>query len=1286
MAKPWFFVAAFAPFAAAAGDLDDFSNNLATDLGPLLALFGENMTKQYLSESTSFVDYFIFAMAPTGIITAIVSTIRVCGSSALRAFIGRAQEGNGTVEAELCTSTSRDVCELFNNGSITRALGKSRILEIIHIPGEPSATNDIGIFLFQDYLRSLDDNSEWVEDKRHGVFGRLRHPDLENPEKKNGRELPDTVVNPNLSINVGIAKLQMRYFNFLAGLGFILQTGVIVMACVLSLHQQWTKDGKPESLMEVKLVISDNPSAILFVLGTTCLCAGMFWCAALIGQITDECFYRRKDGLQPLSRLFWLQPGNLRVGDQTFDSFAYSEKLEDPKSRLSKYTISRKRNSPSQLHTWGAIIFTLGGYIMQFIGLRGMTAYVSIAQLGISILMSFFRGCLRMRRLKSDDNELHNILNDVPGHELDWLAFKIASTDDGDRAENISAGNNSSPPPDCLQCADSKQPQSTLEFRFEETVVRHRARLARLTGHGPLQPPSCQKWADDQVKVRVQARKLADAIGQAAEILLGQRKEPMQFPVTISRRQKRSSESPLTLTLRRPEGGSQSRFDLDSAELEGVLGPWLWLLMKRQIPDANGNAAMPASTRGLSRDFDQTKILGAEQIRKVRIISACVPDKGSRQGISEGEMGLWLGKNKVNLSEANLNPNCEHDCDSFTLWEEGPEGWRPVSGYAREDSQQFRWIFGWNAALPSISPTGPLKSEPRIKILFTHTLSSLLSECSMELFAAAMASMADSSEVEINVTPEEVSGQLRWMNGQINDIVTTFVTSGLGSSTDAFLCTVPALQKKLRYPDEKALADAARHYRVNDEWERAESLLKAACVRYEQQLGEELHLAPDHHGAHPRDDLSGALVALCELYRWSFVYDRNERSNFGYNGIKWMLARYGRGELKLRPAEEIVQRIREVLDLYYQVTLRVSIDRGQEKEFQVEWYPDNSTQVEEHESLVDAIEKRDKATALYYLCSVTTEALNSDQQPALALAARNGWHEVVRALLDLNAYVDGQDREGRTALSYSGEGGNQAIAKTLLENGSFPDKLDNEKRTPLSWTAGNGQAAMAELLLETGKVDVDSKDNSSCTPLSWAARNRHEAVVKLLLGTGKVDVDSKDNICGWTPLSWAAQNGHEAIVKLLLETGKINIDLKDKEGATPLSWATENRHEAIAKVLLKTGKVDVNSKDNHSCTPLSWAARNGHVAVLKLLLQMRIVAVDSKDIYGGTPLWWAAQNGHEAVVRLFLEMGKVDVDWKDNIYSRTPLWWAAQNGHEAVVKLLLETGKVDADVKDNIYS
>jgi hypothetical protein len=96
-----------------------------------LTLFGEQVAKQFLSESLSGWDNFIFAMAPLGIITAVVSVIRVRGSSSLKAFIRRAQENPGDAEAELLSSTSDTTAELWNNGGIARVFGKPTILEFV---------------------------------------------------------------------------------------------------------------------------------------------------------------------------------------------------------------------------------------------------------------------------------------------------------------------------------------------------------------------------------------------------------------------------------------------------------------------------------------------------------------------------------------------------------------------------------------------------------------------------------------------------------------------------------------------------------------------------------------------------------------------------------------------------------------------------------------------------------------------------------------------------------------------------------------------------------------------------------------------------------------------------------------------------------------------------------------------------------------------------------------------------------------------------------------------------
>src|ERR1700760_2040012 len=82
---------ALPPGALAANGVD-FSNNLFSDLGPVLALFGEQVARQFMSQSMSWLEDVIFAMAPLGIITAIIGAVRVGGPNWLKAVVGRARE------------------------------------------------------------------------------------------------------------------------------------------------------------------------------------------------------------------------------------------------------------------------------------------------------------------------------------------------------------------------------------------------------------------------------------------------------------------------------------------------------------------------------------------------------------------------------------------------------------------------------------------------------------------------------------------------------------------------------------------------------------------------------------------------------------------------------------------------------------------------------------------------------------------------------------------------------------------------------------------------------------------------------------------------------------------------------------------------------------------------------------------------------------------------------------------------------------------------------------------
>lgn len=86
---------------------------------------------QFMSQSMGWADNIILAMAPLGIVTAIVAAIRVGGPSWLRAVIGRARENLAISEAESMSSTSKEVCEVWNGQEVVRCMGLAPVVELI---------------------------------------------------------------------------------------------------------------------------------------------------------------------------------------------------------------------------------------------------------------------------------------------------------------------------------------------------------------------------------------------------------------------------------------------------------------------------------------------------------------------------------------------------------------------------------------------------------------------------------------------------------------------------------------------------------------------------------------------------------------------------------------------------------------------------------------------------------------------------------------------------------------------------------------------------------------------------------------------------------------------------------------------------------------------------------------------------------------------------------------------------------------------------------------------------
>lgn len=135
-----------------------------------------------------------------------VSVIRVCGNSSLRAFIGRAQEGPGEAENELLSCVSETTAELFNAGGISRVFGRPRILEIV--AWEDDQEKSLVIGTLRDALRG----------KSKSWYSKSGNADIEDEH--------DPVLDiPNLSLNRGIKRRSQVSFYTAAVLGFLSQSG-----------------------------------------------------------------------------------------------------------------------------------------------------------------------------------------------------------------------------------------------------------------------------------------------------------------------------------------------------------------------------------------------------------------------------------------------------------------------------------------------------------------------------------------------------------------------------------------------------------------------------------------------------------------------------------------------------------------------------------------------------------------------------------------------------------------------------------------------------------------------------------------------------------------------------------------------------------------------------------------------------------------------------------------------------------------------------------------------------
>jgi ankyrin repeat protein len=185
----------------------------------------------------------------------------------------------------------------------------------------------------------------------------------------------------------------------------------------------------------------------------------------------------------------------------------------------------------------------------------------------------------------------------------------------------------------------------------------------------------------------------------------------------------------------------------------------------------------------------------------------------------------------------------------------------------------------------------------------------------------------------------------------------------------------------------------------------------------------------------------------------------------------------------------------------------------------------------------------------------------------LILAAKNGWAEVVVAMLEdcPGADASASNRFGYTPLGEAARHGHIALVKILLGWNAFPHHLDMHHQSPVYYAAENGHLDVLTILLADSRVDPVATDKFDMTPFAVAAHNGHEAIMKRLIDDARVRRGASDpsSVPPTTILGDAASSDRAAIVSLLLSCDWVELNGRDKYQRTALHVAAAQGHSKI---------------------------------------------------------------------------------------------------------------------------
>lgn len=241
--------------------------------------------------------------------------------------------------------------------------------------------------------------------------------------------------------------------------------------------------------------------------------------------------------------------------------------------------------------------------------------------------------------------------------------------------------------------------------------------------------------------------------------------------------------------------------------------------------------------------------------------------------------------------------------------------------------------------------------------------------------------------------------------------------------------------------------------------------------------------------------------------------------------------------------------------------------------------------------------------------------------------ATMGHSDVVKLLIEEQAFLEATGNNGATALMMASAMGNLDVVSTLLEGGANPNTRHAfGKTTALHFAAEVGRAEVVKILCSKG-ADVEAEKTTGGGPLHSAADANQTEVVRVLVNECGANINKllmKDT----TPLYLAAQRGFTEVVKELINLGAdVNYVMpRGKHGGHLIALSTEEPN---------TGHFPMKNKEiGNGATALHAAVENGHLEAAKILLESGAVQSDSMD--GATPLSIALKYQHPQIALILV--------------------------------------------------